>query len=894
MLRTWPVRSTLLLLAAVAVAVAGCAGRTTDPDIERMAGSPEPKTIRSVRVVDTEDGARVRLEGSSRLAYMSVKQPMPPGVILYFEGTTAESGVIETFRNDTIADISVGKTVDNPSTARVEIRFEKDMPYQVQTEGNTLVVIAEEASSVQARSVDMGATQVPEAVNGPRPGDLMTKDLPHLPATRVLDVESDVVGGRVGVHVRTNGRPEGLTHFTIAERPRIVIDIPEVGSPFEGEQSLVVGDDRVKSVRHFASAERFRLVLDATPESLQHYEVIPRADGVDIWVGKEEGQPEAVETPSSPVLSLKQTDVVTRPAVLKSIDFSALDHGKSKLIIGTDTPVAYDVEPKEDNRVLVTLKGTRVPKYNRRPIITTRFESALDRVLPVERGQNGKDAALVLELRERVPYLVEQKDNRIEIQFEASRIAPRMEADAGLADWEVALEETLIEAPPEPLVAAAKTAAAPQPVMAADGYASTTVDGSRKMYTGTPISLDFYETDIKNVFRILQHISGRNFAIDKDVSGRVTLSLEHPVPWDQILDLVLRMNGLGTVEEGNIVRIATLETLRQEENIRNEVIRARKANEKEQMALEPLITEYLLINYSDAQKEITPHVEKLLSDRGSVTVDVRNNQLILTDTPSIIEKARILIEKIDKITPQVVIEARIVEATTQFTKDFGTDWDISTNASQRGTNANIYKEALGGYYGYNTSMNLSDNESSFGLSFARIAGSPLVLNASLSAMETNRDGKIISSPRVVTLDNKKATITQGVEYPYTTRNSDGDVITEFKNIELKLEVTPHVTADNRISMLVTIDKNDIANETANGPSLSTNKVETELLVNDGDTIVIGGILKTTDTDTVNEVPFLGRIPFLGWLFKYKKNNNQKQELLVFMTPRISELENTRF
>ncbi|MFP4452051.1 MAG: type IV pilus secretin PilQ, partial [Desulfobacterales bacterium] len=363
--------------------------------------------------------------------------------------------------------------------------------------------------------------------------------------------------------------------------------------------------------------------------------------------------------------------------------------------------------------------------------------------------------------------------------------------------------------------------------------------------------------------------------------GKVTISMEKPVPWDQVLDLVLEQNRLGKVERGDMIRIATRQALREEEKERQERVEAYKERKEQERALEPLITEYIPISYASAQNEVVSHIEDVISDRGKVRVDSRNNQLILTDTLERIEKAREVIEQIDKVTPQVVIEARIVEINEDYLKDIGSEFGVARGPLDA---ASGNRE-----YGYNLSMNNPAQASSgFGFTFANL-GTPLTLDAKLTAMEEQNNVKIVSSPKIATLDNKKATITQGFEYPYQTVE-DNEVNIEFKNIDLTLEVTPHVTPDKRIALQIYVTKNDIAEQTAEAPALSTNEAETELLVDDGSTIVIGGIKKETTTERISGFPVLKDIPMMGWLFKQKRKSKEKSELLIFMTPRIIQLE----
>jgi type IV pilus assembly protein PilQ len=304
---------------------------------------------------------------------------------------------------------------------------------------------------------------------------------------------------------------------------------------------------------------------------------------------------------------------------------------------------------------------------------------------------------------------------------------------------------------------------------------------------------------------------------------------------------------------------------------------------EQQIALEPLVTEYIPINYASASSDIKPRLDQIKTPkRGEVGVDSRNNQIIMTDTAEKIKQAKEIIRSIDKVTPQVIIEASIVEVSENFSREIGTEWGLVNGPI---TNQNAT-------HTYTLAMNhpTSGGGSTIGYQFARIAGSNFTLNAELQAIETAGNGKIISTPKIVTLDNKQATIKQGLEYPYLERDSSGLATVKFKKIDLELKVKPHVTPDNRIAMTINITKNDIESITGGVPSLSTNEASTELLVNDTDTIVIGGILKSTAQEGESRYPLLSKIPILGWLFKSKNVSSQKKELLIFITPKIVHLE----
>jgi type IV pilus assembly protein PilQ len=413
--------------------------------------------------------------------------------------------------------------------------------------------------------------------------------------------------------------------------------------------------------------------------------------------------------------------------------------------------------------------------------------------------------------------------------------------------------------------------------------------GLPKQYSGEKIKLDFYETDIKNVFRMLKNIAGINFAIDKDVEGSVTLSIQDPVHWDQILDLVLKMNGLGYKKELNIIRIATLDTLKREQIILQDAIAERKKNIESQQSLEPLITEYIPISYASAQEDMKPHIDLILTkDRGRISVDKRTNTIIVTDIRSKIDQIREIIYRLDQVTPQIMIEARVVEVTKNFSRELGMGLSFL-----RGQTVNKVNNTTD----YTVALNhpLSELLSTGSINIYNVLGSNfLSLQAKIIASETKGDLKIISSPRILTLDNKKAYIKQGIEYAYLERDSSGGASVKFKNIDLLLEVTPHVTPDKRIAMTVHLTKNDIASINEDGiPSLSNNEAETELLVNNKDTIVIGGIEKQTYNSNISGTPFLSSIPLIGRLFRTDSTRDNRNELLIFLTPSIIQLEQKR-
>lgn len=592
-----------------------------------------------------------------------------------------------------------------------------------------------------------------------------------------------------------------------------------------------------------------------------------------------------------PAHDLEETAVqpgdITIPATtahLTHIQFDTNDLGQSDIKILTDHPVRYETIQNRNDSIALILYNTMVPLHHQRPLMTRYFNSAVEQVMPRPNPANPNDTLVDIKVREKVPFQVVQTTKGIHMNFDASTLsAPEFDK----AKMNQNSDQETNAGGEEPVL---EQSMAQEAAISLDQ--DPLLNPASVRYTGEKIKLDFYETDIKNVFRILKSVSGKNFAIDKDVEGKVTLSLQDPVPWDQILDLVLKMNGLGKKMEGNVIRIATMATLAREENERQEAIAARQKSEDQKKALEPLVTEYIPVNYSDAKADIEPHVSQILTpDRGKISVDTRTNMLIITDTQAKIDQANELIFRLDKVTPQIMIEAKVVEVTKEFARNFGVNWNLSRN---QGNASNVTSSFLDEFsVSVNGTTGFSGDFSFFGLFGSSISA----LNAQLEASEQQGDVRIVSSPRILTLDNKKAMIKQGEDYAYLERDDSGGASVSYKDIDLLLEVTPHVTPDNRISMTVRVTKNDVSGfTTIDGsqiPTLATNEAETELLVNNNDTVVIGGVVKTTQSEGSDGVPFLAGIPGLGYLFGSKSKSDDRNELLIFLTPSIVQLEQKR-
>ncbi|HEY4448415.1 MAG TPA: type IV pilus secretin PilQ [Steroidobacteraceae bacterium] len=440
----------------------------------------------------------------------------------------------------------------------------------------------------------------------------------------------------------------------------------------------------------------------------------------------------------------------------------------------------------------------------------------------------------------------------------------------------------------------------------------------KPVYSGERLTLNFQDIETRAVLQLLADASGQNIVVSDSVSGNVTLRLQN-VPWDQALDIVLRTKGLDKRRQDNVIIVAPQAELAARE-------KAELAARKDVQELAPLRSEYLQVNYAkakDMEALIKTQSNSLLSPRGSVTVDDRTNTLLLQDTSDRLADIRRLVATLDIPVRQVQIEARIVIVSNDFKRDLGvifgfTNWHkngnglVSTTGSAAGvdtmtntfiTGQNAINNAINSgtvptplpTYGipaaanrYNVNLPVSNPAGTFALG---ILGNNFIVDLELSAAQAETQANIISSPRVVTANQKEATIEQGVEIPYQQSASSGATTIQFKKAVLQLKVTPQITPDNRIIMDLdvrddTVGQVIVASGGVNVPSINTREIATQVLVNDGQTVVLGGILETTQREDDNKVPYLGDIPVLGHLFKQTSHQDNKDELMIFITPKI--------
>ncbi|PYQ08459.1 MAG: hypothetical protein DMF83_06580 [Acidobacteria bacterium] len=530
-----------------------------------------------------------------------------------------------------------------------------------------------------------------------------------------------------------------------------------------------------------------------------------------------------------------------------------------------------------------------------------------------------KVARLVLDLSARAPYRIVEGSDGLKIVFGEGE-APHPAALAALRnDNDAAVDAAqgpAAEAAPAPQILPAPAPLLPAPLpdpqepaapVTPESFQARTPTPGEKIYTGHPISLDFKDGDLQDIFRLFADISGLNIVVNPGVSGKVTLKLNE-VPWDQALDLILKANGLGYTLEGNVIRIARLADLQKEEQDR------RKLEEEKALAGNLEVWNKTL-SYAKAT-ELQDTVKKVaLSARGTITLDPRTNTMIITDLPANLAKARDLIADLDRATPQVEIEARIVVTSRNFTRDLGIQWGfnhvqtpqfanttnltfpnsiiinggavpssggISPDAGAQSSAAGIGAAGRG----YAVNLPAAGFNSGIGISLGNILGN-FNLDVALTALEQQGRGRVLSTPKVTTQNNHAAEIKQGVQIPIQTVANNTVTVT-FKDAVLTLKVTPQITEANTVILDLNVENNtpDLANRVNGIPPINTQSATTQVLVRDGATAVIGGIFQSNEQSSQSSTPFLGRLPLLGYLFRNRFVSNTNNELLLFITPRI--------
>ncbi|MET3604989.1 type IV pilus assembly protein PilQ [Sphaerotilus sulfidivorans] len=663
--------------------------------------------------------------------------------------------------------------------------------------------------------------------------------------------------------------------FVLQSPARVALDLPGVINA-TGRSQQEVNQGNLRSVALAQAGDRTRLVLNLKQSTRYRAEIDGKALVVTLEpVQVSSGTPATaaaagVRTSAEPLHFADSRN--TAPESLRDIDFRRGRDGAGRVVV--DLPsnqVGVDIRQQGQNLIVEFLRST-APEGLRRRLDVTDFGTP---VQSVSTTQVGDRVRMTIEPRGNWEHSAYQSDNQFVLEVRPVKVDP-------------------------------------QKLTAGPGF------------SGDKLSLNFQSIEVRALLQVIADFTNFNIVTSDTVTGNVTLRLKD-VPWDQALDIIMQAKGLGVKKTGNVLWVAPKEELAAKEKAELEA-RAQVA------ALEPLRTQAFQLNYTKAEEisraltgqqtgsggasgasaGASTSATRLLSARGSVLYEARTNQLFVTDIPAKLEEVAQMVSRIDIPVRQVMIEARIVEAEDTFGRSLGIKLGSSDMRGIRGGvpgwNAGVGNLAIGGNYnaiGYQTNqseqvdfsntqfVNLPANTSSFGgasaASFALSlfgAASNRFLNLELSALEAEGRGKLVSSPRVITADQVKALIEQGTELPYQSATSSGATAIQFRKANLKLEVTPQITPEGSVILDVDVNKDSVGQSTSAGFAINTKHVKTQVLVENGGTVVIGGIFQIDETESVNKVPVLGDIPYVGALFRNKTRSSNKTELLVFLTPKV--------
>jgi type IV pilus assembly protein PilQ len=668
-----------------------------------------------------------------------------------------------------------------------------------------------------------------------------------------IDVQT-LSGQQVQLKLHMSGpAPEPLP-FTIDKPARIAFDLPNTTLALASRR-IDVKSGGVDTVLAAEANGRTRLVVNV--DSLLPYTTRVDGDTITVTLGQQPGA-DVGKPPVARAGAGGGAATVTERSI-RTIDFRRGSDGTGRVIVQLTDPRTPVNVRQEGNQIVVDFAGTVMPKNLMRRYDVMDFATPVQTVdaLRVEGSSR-----LVISAQGDFEQLAYQSDNQYTVEIKPS---------------------------------AKRTAGAEE----------------KKEYTGERLTLNFQDIDVRSVLQLLADTSGQNIVVSDSVTGNLTLRLQN-VPWDQALDIVLRTKGLDKRRQDNVIIIGPTDELASRE-------KAELAAHKEVQELSPVHTEFLQVNYAkvaDLAKLIKTGTGKdsILSARGTLSIDERTNTLLVQDTADKLQEIRRLVQTLDVPVKQVLIEARIVVVSDTYERDLGarlgitgfTTAGVGSLISVSGTNVGtdtMTQSVLPSTTGaaptgvvalpaldnrYQVNLPAANTNGSIGLS---ILGGKHLLDLELSAAQNEGKSQTISAPRVITANQKQATILQGTEIPYQESASSGATTTQFKNAVLSLKVTPLITPDNRVVLDLDVSDDTVGAQVTSAtggsvPSIDTRQIITQVLVNDGQTVVLGGILETTKTKSANKVPFFADIPVLGNLFKSTTDINNKTELLIFITPKI--------
>ena len=644
-----------------------------------------------------------------------------------------------------------------------------------------------------------------------------------------------------------DGAPPAPTGYTIEQPARIALDLGGVSSSLSTKYHQL-GSGNARSVTVVEADDRTRVIVAMT-------ELMPYTTRIDgntlvLLVGQQD--PSAAAPVQSAAAAVNDL-VKAGGSRVEDIDFRRGESGEGRVIVKLSDPgIGVDVT-SEGGKIRVEFSATRIPASLQRRLDVTDFATP---VLVIYALPESNNTVLMIEPTGDYDYLAYQADNVFTLEVKA-RTASDM---------------------------------------------ASSMDQSFR-YRGEKLSLNFQDIEIRAVLQLIADFTDLNLVASDTVAGGITLRLKN-VPWDQALDIIMKSKGLDKRQLGNVLMVAPAAELAAREKL--ELESRQQINE-----LAPLRTEFIEVKYASASEIFALFESRgegagsgVVSERGSVIVDERTNSIILTETADKINEFRAVLEKLDVPVRQVLIEARIVTASSSFTKNLGVRWgaggygSAGTSAIQAGANLNSL-EAIRASSSTGADLALTSADSlvvdlpgGAGNSIALgILSSKFLLDLELSAAEVSGEGEVVARPKVITADKQAATISQGQQVPYLERaggdtGAAGGATVAFIAAQLMLNVTPQITPDDRIILDLNVTQDEVGAAPAGGgaPPINTSNLTTKVLVNNGDTIVLGGVFKTSETNAVNKTPLLGDLPYLGKLFQSSNRTSTKTELLIFITP----------
>ncbi|WP_053177817.1 type IV pilus secretin PilQ [Pseudomonas kilonensis] len=664
----------------------------------------------------------------------------------------------------------------------------------------------------------------------------------HGASLKTLDVAA-LPGDRVELKLSFDGPPPTPRGYTTEQPARIALDLPGVTNQLSSKRRDL-GGGNARSATVVEAGDRTRLIIGLT--QLAPYDT--RVEGNNLFVVVGKGAAPKSAAPKAAAQAPRAAVASAAPArasapvgkAIRGVDFQRGTQGEGNVVIDLSDPsIAPDIQERE-GKIILNFARTQLPEPLRVRLDVKDFATPVQFV----NASAGSDRATIsIEPSGTFDYSTYQTDNKLTVSVRPMTVDDLQKRNA-----------------------------------------------DRAAYSGEKLSLNFQDIEVRSVLQLIADFTNLNLVASDTVQGGITLRLQN-VPWDQALDLVLKTKGLDKRKVGNVLLVAPADEIAARE-------RQELESQKQIADLAPLRRELLQVNYAKAADiaklfQSVTSAEAKADERGTITVDERTNNIIAYQTQDRLDELRRIVAQLDIPVRQVMIEARIVEANVDYDKSLGVRWGGSIQNKGNWSSSGVTtgdSTTIGTPGSTSTNQPFVDlgatgNTSGIGIAFIT---DNVLLDLELTAMEKTGNGEIVSQPKVVTSDKETAKILKGTEIPYQEASSSGATSVSFKEASLSLEVTPQITPDNRIIMevKVTKDEPDYLNKVNDVPPIKKNEVNAKVLVNDGETIVIGGVFSNTQSKVVDKVPFLGDVPYLGRLFRRDVVSDSKSELLVFLTPRI--------